>query len=127
MRISTREMWEVNKYLWLCLLFVGLYLPWVASEGRLLVPLPMAYGLFGLAILNGGLRTYYGWRGGGFNGGGGWICTAVDLGLISLAVRITGGIDSELWLVYYVLLISETLFSTTRQVTLINLCLIGGY
>src|SRR6266540_203772 len=94
--LSAREMWQVNKYLWICLLFVVGYLHLADAAGTLSVPLPQAYSLFLLAILNGAARTYFGWKQGGFNDRRGWIFTAVDISLISIAVRVTGGLESDI-------------------------------
>src|SRR5947208_1402636 len=112
MNPSTREMWQVNKYLWLCLLFVVVYIQFAQASGRLTIPLAQAYGIFVLALLNGGARTYFGWRRGGFNDQKGWLFTIIDVALIGVAIRVTGGIESDLWLLYFVLAISETLFSS---------------
>lgn len=128
MRRSTREMWEVNKYLWLCLLFAALYVPWAARHGRLAVPVPAAYSLLLLAVVNGAARSWCGWRRGGFNDARlSWLFTLADIALISIAVRITGGLQSDLWLLYFVLLVSESLFADTRQTTLVNVLLVAGY
>jgi signal transduction histidine kinase len=127
MKPTTREMWQVNKYLWLCLLFIALFSPLAHGQGWLSVSIPAAYGVFGLAVLNGAARTYYGWKRGGFNDAQGWTFTLIDILLISVAVRITGGLRSELWLAYYVLLIAESLFSTSLQTTILNLGMIAAY
>lgn len=127
MNPTTREMWQVNKYLWLCLLFVVVYVHIAQAAGRLSVPLPQAYGIFVLALLNGAARTYFGWRRGGFNDQRGWVFTLVDVALISVAIRVTGALASDLWLLYFVLVISESLFSSSAQTTILNLCMIAGY
>jgi signal transduction histidine kinase len=127
MKSSTRDMWEVNKYLWICLLFAAWFIYAAKSRGWITVPLPYAYAIYGLAILNGALRSIRGFRHGGNEGIYGWLFTLVDLILISAAVRITNGLYSELWLAYYVLLVSEALYSTTVQTTLLNACIVAGY
>jgi signal transduction histidine kinase len=127
MKPTTRVMWQVNKYLWLCLLFIALFIPLAHAHGWLTVSIPVAYGVFGLGVLNAAARTYYGWKRGGFNDEKGWPFTLIDIALISAAVRITGGIHSELWLAFYVLLISESLFSTSLQNTILNVSMTAGY
>ena len=127
MSISTREMWQVNKYLWLCLLFVLVYLHLSQAAGRLSIPLADAYGLFGLAIVNGGARTYFGWRQGGFNDRRGWIFTFVDVALISIAVRVTGALESDIWLLYFILVVSEGLFSSSLQSSVLCASMVAGY
>jgi two-component system NarL family sensor kinase len=47
--------------------------------------------------------------------------------LISVAVRVTGGLESDLWLLYFVLAISEGLFSSSPQTTLLSALMVGGY
>jgi signal transduction histidine kinase len=127
MRPSTRDLWEVNKYLWLCLVFIAIFIPWAAKHHWLRVHVGVAYGVLALAILNGAARTYMGWKSGGFNEERGWIFTLVDLALIAVAIRITGGLESELWLAYFVLLISESLFSPAGQTIFLLACMIAGY
>lgn len=127
MSISTREMWQVNKYLWLCLLFALVYVYLARAAGHLSVPLAAAYGIFGLAIVNGGARTYFGWRQGGFNDRRGWIFTLADVALISIAVRVTGGLQSDIWLLYFVLVISEGLFSSSSQTSILCASMVAGY
>lgn len=127
MRSSTRDLWEVNKYLWICLLFAAWFIQAAKARGWISVPLPYAYALYGLALLNGAARSYRGYRYGGNNGFYGWAFTLVDLVLISAAVRITNGLYSELWLAYYVLLVSEALTSTKVQTSVLNACIVAGY
>lgn len=122
METAWRDRWQVNKYLWMCLLFVGVYIPFAQAHGRLSVSVPVAYLLFIPAVLNGALRTYSAWRSGGYNDERGWIFSIIDVILISIGVRVTGGIQSDLWLLYFVLLISETLYAPPWQAKL----LIGG-
>jgi signal transduction histidine kinase len=127
MRYSTRDLWAVNKYLWICLLFAAWFIQAAKARGWITVPLPYAYAVYGLAILNGAARSYRGYRVGGNDGLYGWAFTIVDLVLISAAVRITNGIYSELWLAYYVLLVSEALYSTSLQTSVLNACIVAGY
>jgi signal transduction histidine kinase len=127
MRPTTRDLWGVNKYLWLCLVFVALFIPWAAKHQWLRVHIAVAYGVFGLALLNGAARTYLGWKSGGFNEQRGWVFTLVDLALIAAAIWITGGLESELWLAYFVLLISESLFSPAGQTLFLLVCMVAGY
>jgi signal transduction histidine kinase len=120
-------MWEINKYLWICLLFAAWFIQAAHVRHWITVPLPVAYSVYALAILNGAIRSYVGWRRGGNTGAAGWAFTLVDVILISVAVSITNGIYSELWLAYYVLLVSEAMYSTSIQTTALNLCIIAGY
>src|SRR2546425_703963 len=110
------QQWQINKFLWICLLFLALFLPVARTHGLITVSLPVAYSILAVAVANAGLRTYFGWRSGGFNTDRmSWIFTTVDVILISVGVRLTGELNSELWLIYYVLIISESMFATPRQ------------
>ena len=128
MTTSTRDIWAVNKYLWICLLFAAWFIQAARARGWITVPLPVAYGVYALAIVNGAARSYAGWRHGGKNTRAlSRAFTLVDLALISTAVHITNGIYSELWLAYYVLLVAEAFYSTTVQTTALNVCIVAGY
>lgn len=127
MRRSISDLWQVNKYLWITLVFLAIYIPFASAQGKFTVPLPQVYGLLALAVVNGGLRTYCGWRRGGYNDERGWVFTIVDVVLISLAVRVSGGLQSDLWLLYFVVLISETLFAPPRQTRLLSVLIAVGY
>jgi signal transduction histidine kinase len=123
-----RKGWRINKYLWGTLLFVGLYIPFAYARGSLSVSLPVAFGVFALSILNAAARTYSAWLCGGYNDEKrGWTFNVIDVLLISLAVWMTRGIHSELWLLYYVLLISESLFAPPGQTRLLIGLMVLGY
>jgi signal transduction histidine kinase len=120
--------WEVNRYLWATLLLVCLYVPYAAAAGHLTVTLGWALALLGLAILNAALRTYCAWRRHGFNEGSrGWAFNIVDITLISAGVRITGGHESDLWLLFFVLLVSEALYATSRDILVLLALLVAAY
>jgi signal transduction histidine kinase len=120
--------WQTNKYLWMTLLFVAVYIPFAALQGRLSVSIPVAYGMFALALANGAARTWSAWTLGGANDDRrSWIFNLVDIALISAAVSVTGGIESELWLLYMVLFISEALYATAMQTRLMLAILCCSY
>lgn len=127
MKSSNRDLWEVNKYLWICLIFAAWFIQAAKARNWITVPLPYAYGVYAVAIANGAARSYRGFKYGGNEGIYGWWFTLVDLVLISVAVRITNGIYSELWLAYYVLLVSEALYSTRVQTSALNACIVACY
>lgn len=124
---SVAEQWQVNKFLWLCLLFVAVFVPVAQLQGWIAVSSPTAYGILALAVVNAAVRTYAGWRRGGSTGGLGWAFTCVDIVLISVGVRITGGIGSELWPLYIVLMISESLYAGPAQTTALIAAMMAGY
>ncbi len=51
----------------------------------------------------------------------------LDLMIISLAVRLTGGYESEAWLLYFALLISESVVMKPRAWVAMHLLMIVGY
>jgi signal transduction histidine kinase len=120
-------MWQVNKYLWLCLLFVALFIPLAHGLGWLTVEPGTAFLLLGAAVVNAAFRTYFGWVHGGNQGIRGWVFTVADLAIISVGVHVTGGLESHIWPVYFLLLIAESLFSTSLQVTILNLLIVSFY
>jgi signal transduction histidine kinase len=121
------EQWQINKFLWCCLLFLVIFIPLSSAQGWIKVPLGTAFAILGIAVINGILRTYFGWRSGGSNGPLGWVFTTVDMGLISVAVRVTFDINSELWLFYFVLLIAESMFATGPQTVVLMAMVTVGY
>lgn len=121
------EQWQINKFLWCCLLFLVIFIPVASNQGWMKIPLGTAFLLLGIAVVNAVLRTYFGWRSGGSNGPIGWVFTTIDIGLISVGVSATFDLNSELWLFYFVLLIAETMFATRQQAALL-LAMVGvGY
>jgi len=121
------DLWQVNKYLWLCLLVAALYIPVARDQGLLSVSVPAAYGILFLAVANGGLRTWSGWRQGGYNGPRGWIFTVTDVILVAVGIHVTGQLRSELWLVFYVILISESLYALPGQTSVLMSLITAAY
>jgi signal transduction histidine kinase len=106
------ENWPLNKYLWGALVFVAAYVPFA----RLRAPLPVVYLLVAVAFANGAARTVSAVRLGGSNDVlRGWLFNLIDIVMIALGVYITGGISSEMWLLYFVILIAEALYSTPLE------------
>ncbi len=82
-----------------------------------------AWLLFGLALADASARTVMAAkRGGVLSDTLAWLFTALDILLVSLAIHITGGLASDLWLVYFVVMIFELMFATPQQKRLI----VGG-
>src|SRR5258708_34780354 len=106
------EQWQINKFLWACLLFLVVFIPISSAQGWINIPMGTAFAILGVAVINGVLRTYCAWRSGGTNGRIGFLFTTVDVILVSVAVLVTRDIQSELWLFYFVLLIAESMFAT---------------
>jgi signal transduction histidine kinase len=63
----------------------------------------------------------------GSSGQWGWAFTVVDIALLAVVVRLTGGLRSDLWLFYLLLSVTETL-SAAVKAELLLLALVGmGY
>src|SRR5581483_8493298 len=123
-----RQLWQLNKYLWMCLAFVLLYLPVAQAQGIVTAPACFAWLVFGLGLADGAARTYWGYRrGGALPVGWAWGFTYLDLLLISLAVSITGGLQSDLWLLYFVVMIYESLYAAPLTKRLMDLSVCAAY
>lgn len=118
MNSRMRQRWEINKFLWMNLAFVLAYIPLGWRQGLFRAPLWVACLLFGIALLIAATRTYYGYRHGDTRGLAGWLFMLSDIVLISAGVAITRGIRSELWLLYFITIIAESLYATPRQTLL---------
>jgi signal transduction histidine kinase len=115
-------MWRVNKYTWLSLGFALVYLL-LAQAQRLLDVVPwVAWLLFVLALVDSIARTALAYRRGGrLEGWTSTVFNGLDLLLITLAISITGGIRSDLWLLYFVVVIFESMYATPRVQRLLNI------
>src|SRR5690242_17104676 len=107
---NVNSLWQVNKYLWLSIAFVAVYLPLAQSQGRLAVQPWVAWVYFAVALGDAAARSLMAYRRGGtLSPGWAWFFTVLDVALISVAVAITGGLDSDFWLLYFVVMIFESL------------------
>ncbi|MES2461175.1 MAG: ATP-binding protein [Armatimonadota bacterium] len=136
---DARSQWRVSRVYWLVLLLIVVWVflqrigPNPAAEGVREGPF---FAVLFAAILNlsvrswasvqrrkGGLRTP-------FYGKLGWLFVTVDLALIALGLRFTGGIHSPLWIVMFVVVTAETILASPKETSLIRmgaaLALIGG-
>ncbi|HLK61311.1 MAG TPA: sensor histidine kinase [Chthonomonadaceae bacterium] len=127
-RRDLQALWQINKYLWMTLAFLLVYLPIARWQGILKLSGWQAAGLFALALLDGGTRSYLAYRRGGFLPDlWAWCFTGLDILLLSCAVHFTGGLQSDLWLVYFVVLIFESLYATPLQKRLLNIAITLAY
>jgi len=125
---NTRALWQINKYLWMTLGFVLVYLLIARAQHLLDVPVGVAWGLLGLAVLEGASRTYFAYRrGGSLAGRWAWFYTFLDILLISAAIAITRGLDSDLWLLYFVVMIFESLYTTPQRKRILDVGIILAY
>ncbi len=134
MSSQVTHLWQTNKYLWMSLAFALAYVPAAQALGRLLVSPEAAWTIFGIGVLNGGLRSWIGYQQGGDFGSirrslylASWAFTMVDILLVGIAVRVTGGLASELWLLYFVVVLSESLYAPPAQVRIIALLVSLSY
>jgi signal transduction histidine kinase len=119
-----RRGWPASRYRWLTLLFVALYLPYAALS----VPLPAAYGLLAVGVVNYAIRTLSAIRLGGANDRRrAWIFNLLDVAVISAGVRVSGGLESELWLLYFILLASEAAYSAPADSRTLTVVLLAAY
>ncbi len=121
------EQWRINRLLWICLIFVAVFIPLAHAYGWITVPLPLAFGILAVAVVNSALRTYCGWRFGTNAGIRDWIFTTVDIGVISAGVYVSGGLSSELGLAYFVTMIAESLFATPAETSGLVALIVAGY
>ena len=124
--VGRSEMWRVNRYLWLSLLFAGVWL-WFRSQE---LSSHDRYGVglvFALSLMNLSLRSWLALRNArGTTGQLGWAFTCTDVLLIAIAVHITGGMQSDLWLFYFLLVVTETLSVSVKAERLLQVIVILG-
>ena len=128
------QLWQVNKYLWMALAFALAYIPVAQGRGLLIVPLWAAWLLLLLGVINTGLRSYAGYREARSDAPPprsrpllSWIFTLIDIALISLAVGCTRGLQSDLWLLYFISMISESLYAPPKQTRLMAFSVAASY
>src|SRR5689334_1438832 len=120
MDTKTQKLWRVNKYVWLSLLLALLYLPFAATQKVITVPVWAACLVLALGITDGAARSYIAFRHGGtLPKNLTWPFTFCEILIISVAVAITGGIESDLWPFYFVVMVFETIHSTDQEKRLI--------
>ena len=111
-----RTMWRVNKFVWLSLVAVLLWLLLRLPSASRATQSAMLW-VFSAAIANVSARTWIAYRSGRGTAGPvwGWAFTVADIILISVAVHVTGRLQSDLWLLYFLLVITETLNVTVKE------------
>ena len=121
-----REMWRVNKYIWLSLGFVFAWL-WAQQDRfdaatQVYLAWTLAAGFANLSV-----RSWIAFRSSaGTTGQWGWAFSIADIVLIAVAVHFTGGLQSDLWLLYILLSVTETLsVSVKDEILLLALTFIG--
>jgi len=124
--VAAAELWRVNRYLWFSLLFAGVWL-WQVSRSYPTGQQISIAVVFCLAVASVSLRSWMGLRSGrGTTGQIGWVFTAIDIGLIAAVVRLTGGYNSELWLFYFLVVVSETLSVSVKAELALQVMVLAG-
>lgn len=117
---AIRSLWQINKYLWMTLGFLLVYTVTAKAQGLIRVPMTQAWLLFGLALASAATRTALAWRKAGvLSDSLARVFTAIDIFLVAVSIHFTGGLESDLWLVYFVVMIFELMFSTRQQKRLV--------
>jgi signal transduction histidine kinase len=119
---ATRRLWQINKYSWMSLAGVLVYIFTAQAQHLFIVPVGVAWALFALGAIECLGRSVVGYRhGGSLQGGWSTFFNAAEIGLIALSIVITGGIRSDLWMLYFVVMTYESLYSDPRAKRLLDL------
>jgi len=125
---TVRSLWQINGVYWFVVLYCGV---WILLRSRGvggpdLAPVSQAAAacVFVLAAANLYLRTKSVLRRGGYGEGHpdrfGWLFTVLDLSTVATALRLTGGIESGLWPVLFVIVVAETVLEKPREAALVQ-------
>lgn len=112
------KLWSTDKYIWGTLAFALAYIPVAVWRHLLTAPAWTLWVLIAAATVNGIIRTYRGWH---------WIHTVFDIGFLAAAIGITSGLESDLWLLYFVATISESLYASSKRVLIVLSSIIVTY
>jgi len=125
----TRELWEIDKYLWLSLAFAMAYIFIAQARELLLVPVWVPWSLLALAVANGAARSFVRYRQDPKLNRVFWtkLCTAADVVLIGAAIAVTGGLRSDIWLLYFMAVLSESLYTGPIQAAIVAGVIAGSY
>jgi len=126
---QTRELWEIDKYLWLSLAYALVYIFIAQARGLLLAPAWVLWLLLGLGSANAAARSYvrYSRKLSDFRDPWTKIFTAADVLLIATAIAVTGGLRSDLWLLYFMAVLSESLYTGPYQTAVVAIGIAASY
>jgi signal transduction histidine kinase len=118
---QTREVWEIDKYLWLSLAYALVYIFIAQARNLLLTPIWVPWALLGLAVANGAARSFVRYRHEVTPNHILWtkVFTAADVVLISCGIVVTGGLRSDLWLLFFMAVLSESLYTGPVQTAIV--------
>lgn len=101
-------MWQLNKYLWMSLGFLLVYIPLAYRQGVFEAPFGVVCAVYCAGIVEGGARTWLGLRThGNLNPRASALFNNLEIALMTIAIGISGGIHSDLWLLYFVVMMFE--------------------
>ena len=118
---DTRSLWRVSQIYWLTVLFIGVWVSLRAAgsgDGPLRVSAPQFAVVLLLATVNLALRSASSLRrhrGSAFDGRVSGVFTFFDFLLIAAGLRVTGGIDSPLWIVLFLVVVAETILAPRTE------------
>lgn len=118
---------SVNFNVWLVILAAAAWGIVRHLQGNLPLQLSGVLILIGLGILSAGVRTALGYRNPNVIYSFTVPIVLYDLLIISVAIKLTGGYDSDLWLLFYPLLLSEAAVIPRRWVAPIAILACIGY
>src|SRR5579871_971085 len=119
---TTRGLWQINKYSWMSLAGVLAYIFAAQAQHLFIVPIWVAWTLFAIGTVECLGRAIAGYRhGGSLQGWWSTLFNGAEITLIALAILITGGIHSDLWMLYFVVMIYESLYAAPRAKRLLDL------
>ena len=121
---EARSLWRVSKIYWLCLAVLGAWvlLRIAGVEGASRVEAEKFAFVWFLAVANLALRSVASLKRGRdsrYGSGIGWIFTLGDLLLVAAGLRLTGGLESALWIVLFVVVVAETILAPAGEARLI--------
>lgn len=109
---ARQHLLRMNKYVWMCLAFVLVYLCLGQQQRPYDAPLAVVWTVFAAAIVSVTTRTYLALRPGGGQAHWNRVFNYIDIVLVALAVAATYGIESHLWLIYFALMTFAALYAT---------------
>lgn len=125
-RREVRAALRVIRYVWICLAFLSLWLHFSYVQLEITVPRGLLYSLYALGVASIALRNALALRFGStllqsllFN--------LLAVTFIALGVAATGKIESDLWIVYFLFILSETLFVDQRVMLATDLVVALSY
>lgn len=121
-----RAVARVAQHVWLMVAFVIIWYHFSYVRPNLYHPDWQIYTLYLVAVAGTAFRYLTGIR----HGREKWhrlLFDGLSILLIALGVNLTGGIKSDLWLVYFIFIIAETLAASARGVLLTDTFAIGSY